>query len=283
MPVSYTHLDVYKRQDEGSPLLVKVFYGRASGDGCHMARIMTLRCTSLDHENPTSVTGVHVGRPFLERVNGWPVDFNGYVGVLFRNENNLQANSWQVDAYMKAFYYGFPWSRWVNTRIGMGFGISYSNHVPWTEVVSQERRERPTSKLLNYLDPTIDVNVGDIFRSESWKKTYFGLGISHRSGTVSYTHLTPSPTFVTNAPDSSGGAARMASGLPAGLLVRAIVIGPVSYTHLDVYKRQVLICARVRKSILPRLLCFRSFAIAALSTAPSASFTIRAALSSARA
>ena len=154
-----------------------------------MARIMTLQCTSLDHENPTSVTGVHVGRPFLERVNGWPLDFNGYVGLLFRNENNLQANSWQVDAYMKAFYYGFPWSRWVNTRIGMGFGISYSNHVPWTEVVSQERRERPTSKLLNYLDPTIDVNVGDIFGSESWKKTYFGLGISHRSGIFASSRL----------------------------------------------------------------------------------------------
>ena len=175
--------------DDGSPLLVKVFYGRASGDGCHMARIMTLQCTSLDHENPTSVTGVHVGRPFLERVNGWPLDFNGYVGLLFRNENGLQANSWQVDAYMKAFYYGFPWSRWVNTRICMGFGISYSNHVPWTEVVSQERRERPTSKLLNYLDPTIDVNVGDIFGSESWKKTYFGLGISHRSGIFASSRL----------------------------------------------------------------------------------------------
>jgi MipA family protein len=168
--------------DERSDLLVKVFYGRASGDGCHMARIMTLRCTSLDHENPTSVTGVHFGRPFLERVNGWPLDFNGYVGLLYRNENGLQADGLQIDAYMKAFYYGFPWSRWVDTRFGFGFGISYANHVPWTEVVSQELRERPTSKLLNYLDPSIDVNVGDIFRSERLKGTYFGLGISHRSG-----------------------------------------------------------------------------------------------------
>ena len=175
--------------DDEVPLLVKAFYGRASGEGCHMARIMTLQCTSLDNENPTSVTGVHVGRPFLERVNGWPLDFNGYVGLLFRNENNLQANGWQIDAYMKAFYYGFPWSHRVNTRIGMGFGISYANHVPWTEVTSQERRERPTSKLLNYLDPTIDVNVGDIFRSESWKKTYFGLGISHRSGIFASSRL----------------------------------------------------------------------------------------------
>ncbi len=175
--------------DEDSPLLVKVFYGRASGDGCHMARIMTLRCTSLDHENPTSVTGVHVGRPFLERVNGWPLDFNGYVGLLYRDDRGRQADAWQIDAYMKAFYYGFPWSRWVDTRFGFGFGISYANHVPWHEVTSQARRERPTSKLLNYLDPTIDVNVGDIFRSDSWRQTYFGLGISHRSGIFASSRL----------------------------------------------------------------------------------------------
>ena len=56
-------------------------------------------------------------------------------------------------------------------------------------VVPRARRERPTSKLLNYLDPTIDVNVGDIFRSESWKKTYFGLGISHRSGIFASSRL----------------------------------------------------------------------------------------------
>ncbi|MGY1457767.1 MULTISPECIES: MipA/OmpV family protein [unclassified Luteimonas] len=175
--------------DDEKPLLVKVFYGRASAEGCHMARIMTLSCTSLDHENPTSVTGVHVGRPFLERVNGWPLDFNGYVGLLYRNENGLQADGLQVDAYMKAFYYGFPWSRSVNTRFGFGFGISYANHVPSTEVISQEQRGRPTSKLLNYLDPTIDVNVGDIFRSERWKNTYFGLGISHRSGIFASSRL----------------------------------------------------------------------------------------------
>ena len=29
----------------------------------------------------------------------------------------------------------------------------------------------------------------DIFRSESWKKTYFGLGISHRSGIFASSRL----------------------------------------------------------------------------------------------
>jgi outer membrane protein len=169
--------------DDDVPTLVKVFYGRASGDGCHMAKIMTLSCTSLDHENPSSVTGVHWGRPFVERINGWPLDFHGYAGFLYRHEmNDIAPDSWQFDAYMKGFFYGFPWSHRVNTRIGMGAGISYSNHVPSPEVTSQLRRERPTSKLLNYLDPTIDISLGDLFGNEEWKQTYFGLGISHRSG-----------------------------------------------------------------------------------------------------
>ncbi len=175
--------------DDEDPLLVKVFYGRAAADGCHMVKIMTLDCTSLDNDTPTSVIGVHLGRPFLKRVNDWPLDFNGYVGLTYHDENGYQADILQVDAYMKAFYYGFPWSDRVNTRFGFGYGVSYANRVPYTEVVSQAERDRPTSKLLNYLDPTVDVNVGDLFGEKEWKDSYIGLGISHRSGIFASSRL----------------------------------------------------------------------------------------------
>jgi len=175
--------------DRDVPLIVKLFYGAASGDGCHMALIMTLRCTSLDRDNPSHVTGVHLGRPFLERINGWPLDVHGYIGLLRRSERGRQPGGWQVDAYMKAFYYGFPWSRRVETRLGFGVGISYASRVPWHEVDSQARRQRPTSKLLNYLDPSIDVNVGDILGSTRLRRTYAGLGISHRSGIFASSRL----------------------------------------------------------------------------------------------
>jgi outer membrane protein len=54
--------------------------------------------------------------------------------------------------------------------------------VPFGEQRDQALRERDTSKLLLYLDPTIDLNVGDVFRSKSLRDAYFGLGVSHRSG-----------------------------------------------------------------------------------------------------
>ncbi len=165
-----------------SPTYVKVFYGRDSADGCHMVKIMTFSCTDLNDEDPTDIWGVHVGRPFVSELNGWPLDLIGYVGVLRHDEKGHQPDSWQIDAYMKAFYYGFPWSHRVKTRIGFGFGLSYAERVPYAEVQSQARRERNTSKLLNYLDPSIDISLGDIFGSRRWHDLYLGVGISHRSG-----------------------------------------------------------------------------------------------------
>jgi outer membrane protein len=172
-----------------TPTYWKVIYGRESGAGCHMVKIMTLSCTDLDHETPSSITGLQVGRPFVTGLNGWPLDFVGYVGLLRRDEMGQQQNAWQIDAYMKAYYYGFPWSKYVRTRVGFGFGLSYAEHVPYTEVSSQAERGRATSHLLNYLDPSIDVNVGDIFRSERLRKTWIGLGISHRSGIFASSRL----------------------------------------------------------------------------------------------
>ncbi|KRG42862.1 hypothetical protein ARC20_10635 [Stenotrophomonas panacihumi] len=168
--------------DEHVPTYVKLFYGRDTGEGCHLIRIMTFKCASFNDEDATDIWGIHVGRPFVSRLNGWPLDLVGYAGIVRHLEKGYQRDAWQIDAYMKGYYYGFPWSHRVMTRIGFGFGLSYAERVPYAEVVSQARRERNTSKLLNYLDPSIDISLGDLFGSERWHELYFGFGVSHRSG-----------------------------------------------------------------------------------------------------
>jgi outer membrane protein len=168
--------------DDSSPTYLKIFYGRSAGPGCHLVKIMTLSCISLDNDNRTDIAGVQIGKPFVRRFLDWPLDFTGYLGLTYHDDRGLATSGPQVDIYMKAFFYGFPWNRWVETRLGFGFGVSYAANVPYTEISSQERRERETSRLLNYLDPSIDVNVGDIFRSKALSRTYFGFGVSHRSG-----------------------------------------------------------------------------------------------------
>jgi outer membrane protein len=118
----------------------------------------------------------------MERVHGWPLDFVGYAGVMKHNERGLQPDVWQLNLYMKAVFYGFPWSDRVKTRLGFGAGVSFADHILFVEQRDQARRGRSTSKILNYLDPTIDVSVGDLIGARALKGTFAGLGISHRSG-----------------------------------------------------------------------------------------------------
>jgi outer membrane protein len=166
--------------DPSLPLHLKILYGRSTD--CNMMPIITLRCGSTRTEDNTRIAAIELGRPLVERVNDWPLDFYGYLGVLYHDENRLQSDSWQLDAYIKAYYYGFPWSEKVRTRLGMGAGFSLAQRAPYVEARDQARRGRSTSKLLNYLDPSVDISIGDLIGSRSLRETYFGLGASHRSG-----------------------------------------------------------------------------------------------------
>jgi outer membrane protein len=164
--------------ESGTPLYMKLLYGRSST--CNLLPIMEGRCGTLATEERTSIGAIELGVPFFENPDRW--SFVGYVGLLRHNESDLQPDFWQVNAYMKVFYWAFPWSKSVRTRVGFGAGLSYAQAIPFAEAQSQAERGRNTSKLLQYLDPTIDVSVGDLFGSKKLHETYFGLGVSHRSG-----------------------------------------------------------------------------------------------------
>ncbi len=165
-----------------SPTYFKVLYGQAAADGCHLIKILTAQCLSTAKVNPTSISAVQIGRPFIQNFNGLPIDVVGYVGLAQHNDSGLQPNGLQVDLFMKAFYSGFPWQDRVKTRLGMGMGVSMAQRVPYIEVSSQAAQGEQTSRLLNYLEPSIDVSLGDLIGSRSLKDTYIGLGVSHRSG-----------------------------------------------------------------------------------------------------
>ncbi|MGH8703943.1 MAG: MipA/OmpV family protein [Burkholderiales bacterium] len=163
-----------------APLALRVLYG-ASSD-CDVLQIVRLSCTSTHTQDGTSVAGFEIGRPFVERLNGWPLDIYGVLGLLRHKERGLQSDFWQTNAYVKAYYHGFPWSERVRTRIGLGVGVAYAHAVPFVELRDQAARGRGNSKLLNYLDPSVDLSVGDLLGVRALRETYLGIGVSHRSG-----------------------------------------------------------------------------------------------------
>jgi outer membrane protein len=169
-------------------LIMRLGYGQSSD--CDLLPILGLQCTTVNTQDDTSIVLVDFGQILVRRMNGWPLDMAGFIGFVKHEERGLQEDFWQINAYLKPYYYFGPWWRdWLRTRLGFGAGISYASRIPHTEQRDQALRNRDTSKLLLYLDPTIDINVGDLFRTRSLRETYVGLGISHRSGIFAASRL----------------------------------------------------------------------------------------------
>jgi MipA family protein len=175
--------------DNGAPLHLKALYGTSTEDGCHLVRIVTARCFSTGSNDRTHVAGVQIGKSSAQNWNGWPVDLVGYAGLTRHDERGLQANGLQADLFVKGYFHGFPWSQQVATRAGLGIGLSLAQRAPYIEASSQAAKGERGSRLLNYLDPSIDVSIGDLTGLRSLKQTYVGFGVSHRSGVFGASRL----------------------------------------------------------------------------------------------
>ena len=162
-------------------LIMRVGYGQSSD--CDLLPIVTLQCTTTNTQDPTSIVLIDVGQVLVRRLNGWPLDIQGFVGFVRHLERGLQEDFWQVNGYFKPSYSFGPWLHGhLAPRLGLAAGISYASRIPFTEQRDQALRGRDTSKLLLYLDPTVDLSVGRLFGVRELRETYFGIGASHRSG-----------------------------------------------------------------------------------------------------
>jgi len=137
--------------------------------------------TRVEDERP-SLIGLDVGRPLVDYLNDWPLHIGWRAGLQRFFERGNQSDFWAHTLYLKAYWTGFPWSHLVRTRLGFGEGISYAWHVPTEERDEARRHDRNTSRLLNYLDVSAELNVGDLSRQKPLERCWLGFVISHRSG-----------------------------------------------------------------------------------------------------
>jgi MipA family protein len=76
-------------------------------------------------------------------------------------------------------YYNINWP--VHWRLGFAEGISYIEVVSNIEQREMDRKGYRSSNLMNYLDFTADIDLGDTFNVSMMDDLYFGVGIHHRS------------------------------------------------------------------------------------------------------
>ena len=158
--------------------LMRVAYGTASQND--LGQIITGNPDSTDKY--LSVVAVDGGYLLKENFLDLPIDIYLKGGVSIFNEK-VNTNTYEAVAYIKAYYNLDFLDNTV--RIGLGEGFSYTSRI--LEVEYDEVHEDPndvssTARFLNYLDITVDFDVGKLINYKPMHDTYLGYLLKHRSG-----------------------------------------------------------------------------------------------------
>jgi outer membrane protein len=125
------------------------------------------------------LTSLFYGYPLTDELFGLPLDIYLTPGLVYHHHSEVQESFYEYVLAVKA-YYTLKWPlRW---RLGIAEGLSYSSQINYVERTELEAKGYRPSKVLNYLDLSVDINLGDIFRSDSLRNTWLGYSIHHRSG-----------------------------------------------------------------------------------------------------
>jgi len=143
------------------------------------------------YEGDTFLWNLDGGYRFSHNSFDWPLDFYFKGGLSYFNENGVinphtnqkSKNFLELTLYVKAYLTLNFWENQV--RLGFGEGISFAEQLPMVEIVdaiNDDGTENPTSKVLNYLDVSVDVDLGRLFGINTLNDLYLGYTLKHRSG-----------------------------------------------------------------------------------------------------
>jgi len=137
----------------------------------------------------TAMVSAFLSKKITERTFDLPIQMHVTGGLVRHFEKDLQSDFNEYVFALKGYFSDFPWSHIVETRVGFGYGFSYGDKVPFQETESVLEKNINDSRLLQYLDYSWDVNMGDLFRAPSAKHCYLGYSIHHRSGIFGKTEI----------------------------------------------------------------------------------------------
>lgn len=99
-------------------------------------------------------------------------------GIVWHWNSSVQSSSQEYAVVIKG-YYTFNWpTRW---RFGFAKGNSYATDITYIEESEMDRKGYEPSNLMNYLDFSVGVDLGDLLNSERFNNWYLGYSTHHRS------------------------------------------------------------------------------------------------------
>ncbi|HEY5716428.1 MAG TPA: MipA/OmpV family protein, partial [Psychromonas sp.] len=168
------------KKDRGQLTLPENHYIRwAFGWGTPSNISEIIRFKSEKDEYNNRLTSLFYGIPIAESLFAIPIDLYITSGFAYHLKSEVQDPIAEGILAIKA-YYTFTWpSRW---RFGFAEGLSYVSQLTYIEQTEIAKKGYENgSKILNYLDFSLDINLGDIFNSSQMDKLWLGYSIHHRS------------------------------------------------------------------------------------------------------
>ena len=109
-----------------------------------------------------------------------PLDIYVKGGLAKFLENGYDADVYENTLYVKA-YYNFDFSQ-NRVRVGAAEGASYTYGTLYVEKLESEKKGGNLSHYLNYLELSVDCDLGKLLGAKPLENLYLGAVIKHRSG-----------------------------------------------------------------------------------------------------
>jgi outer membrane protein len=143
----------------------------------NLNEIMTGHARTDPYNN--QLTSLFYGVRLTDTLFTLPIELYFTPGAIWHHDSEVQSDLAEAVIAIKAFYTFEFGPRW---RLGVAEGLSYISTVSHIEGTELEEKGYAPSKLLNYLDFSLDVNLGDIFNRHDMRNLWLGYSIHHRSG-----------------------------------------------------------------------------------------------------
>jgi outer membrane protein len=130
------------------------------------------------HHTDVSLIGIDGG--YLLKSFEAPFDIYLKAGVYRFLENGYQDDFFETTLYLKLYYNLDFYSQRI--RIGAAEGLSYAFEIPTVERIEAQENSDNNSYILNYLEVSLDFDIGRLLHVKSLKDTYIGYTLKHRSG-----------------------------------------------------------------------------------------------------
>ena len=158
--------------------LMRVAYGTA--DKNDLGQILTGNPATTDKY--LAVVTIDGGYLLKENFLNLPIDIYLKGGLSTFNEK-VNDNAYEALVYIKAYYNLDFLDNTV--RIGLGEGFSYTSRIleaEYDDVHEDPNNILSSARFLNYLDITVDFDVGKLIDYKPMHETYLGYLLKHRSG-----------------------------------------------------------------------------------------------------